>query len=343
MTLADLSATGTTPASVMLTSILVVATVSHVALTLTSFAGLFRWLAVKQTLAAALSKPTDSMALFSPIVSIGMTLNVILGPVAFLVEPYAGSMFGVLEVVAAIYLALWMLLLSLSVVVGRLWISTPKSASMLNFGSLLDVFAWGMLALAGSTIVGATGNPHITNMVSALTVAGVGIGLAVYSFKGVLLLRTRFAGGALPPDALKPAYFIIVPINCLFAVALFKLTKATGAYSGVTSIVSWVFLALFSAATLWAGVSAVTLKGWFQTKLLAGEFYPSQWGLVCLFVGLEVLALYTNSFIAPWEPFVFFAYASTVLATLIFGLVLSKYLGWIAPAEVAAVQSGRSS
>lgn len=306
ITVGDLARQGVGPSSVFLLTVMAAATVVHFALTLSSTWGLVGWLADRKSLASFVADPRTNSALFSPVISLGMTVNVMLGPVAFFLPSVAGALPSLAASVFYAYAVLWMILAALSVIVGRSWSSRSLTSSDLNFAWLLDVFAWAMLALAGSGIAGTVDDPGVARLAALLTVVSIGIGLLVYSVKGGLLLKAQVNGRPLPADPLKPAFFVVVPINCLCAIAL---------------------------------------RGWFARGLPRADFYPSQWGLVCVLVGLDVLALYTHAYYFRSQLFIGFAYVSTAVAALLYAFLLAKFTGVYSgkPALAASAGGGRTT
>jgi hypothetical protein len=96
-----------------------------------------------------------------------------------------------------------------------------------------------------------------------------------------------------------------------------------------------VLLALFAVAAVWTVACAFAVRAWFLRAFPRPDFYPTQWGLVCLFVGLEVLALYTHANYMPHPLLVSFAYVSTAAATGVYALVFAKFAGVYSARPVA--------
>ncbi|MGB4361659.1 MAG: hypothetical protein WBJ19_14695, partial [Rhodoferax sp.] len=72
-------------------------------------------------------------------------------------------------------------------------------------------------------------------------------------------------------------------------------------------------------------------RDWFRYQFIKPEFYPSQWGLVCVLVGLEVLAVYSHSNYYASALLLGFSYLSIVLAAAIYTFVYLKFVGVIKP------------
>ena len=256
-----------------------------------------------------------------------MTVNVVLGPVGFFFPSLSACLPSLVMYGIYPYAVLWLVLAGLSLVVARSWFSHSLKPADFNFGWLLDVFAWGMVALAGSGIASASSDADVGKFAALLTVASISIGLFIYGLKGIFLLVNQLGQGALPADPIKTSYFVVVPINCLFAVAMFKISGFLDHSFGISaSTLAFSAIVVLSAiAAFWAALCLFVLKDWFVHRFFQPEFYPSQWGLVCLLVGLEVLALYIHVNYFQSSIFVGFAYGSTALATLVYLFVLAKF------------------
>jgi hypothetical protein len=338
ITVHDVGSAGLDVGRMSLVAVMAVATIFHLALTFSSTRGLAIWLADRRSAREFISDPKKNSAIFSPAISLGMTINVLLGPVAFFVTTGGWSTAPQLASFAFfIYVLLWAALAGLSAFAVRTWFSRPLASTDLNFVWLLDVFAWAMAALAGSSIAAASSSALVATLATVLTVASAAVGLAIYAVKGALLLSALLRQRSLPADSLQPAFFVTVPINCLFGVAAFKVSRPFDHLMGThtSGVALSALLVLFAAAAVWTVGCAIAVRGWFLRAFPRPDFYPTQWGLVCLFVGLEVLALYTHANYAPHPLWISFAYASTAAATGVYALVFAKFAGMYTARPVA--------
>lgn len=339
--LGDVAAHGVDVPRAFLVAVMALATLFHFALTLGSLRGLVAWLTGGHAAVELVSDPKRSSAIFSPAISLGMTINVLLGPVVFFAPPAWATVPQLAEVALWLLVPLWAALAALTAYTCKNWVARPLAQADLNFVWLLDVFAWAMAALAGASIAAASGSATVSEVATALSTASIVVGMALYAVKGTLLLKALLQERRLPSDSLQPALFVTVPINCLFGVAAFKASRPLDLLVGTdtSGAALSALLVLFAAATLWTVGSAVAVRGWFLRAFPRPEFYPTQWGLVCLFVGLEVLALYMHASYRPHPALVWFAYASTAAATGVYALVFAKFSGLYAP-RPAPVPSG---
>jgi hypothetical protein len=329
ITVHDVAVAGLDGGRVFLVAVMALATIFHLALTIGSARGLAIWLADHRVASEFISDPKKNSAIFSPAISLGMTINVLLGPVAFFAPSSWTAAPQLATYAFGLYVPLCATLAGLSAFAVRTWVSRPLASTDLNFVWLLDVFAWAMAALAGASIAAASGSAAVTAAAVVMTVASAAVGMTIYAVKGALLLNTLLKHLTLPADSLQPAFFVTVPINCLFGVAAFKVSRPFDHLTGTdtSGIALSALLVLFAAAAVWTVACAFAVKAWFLRAFPRPEFYPTQWGLVCLFVGLEVLALYTHTNYMPHPLWVSFAYVCTVVATGVYALVFVKFMG----------------
>lgn len=337
ITVHDVAVGGLDGGRVFLVGVMTVATIFHLALTIGSARGLALWIAERRAAGELMSDPKKNSAIFSPAISLGMTINVLLGPVAFFVPAEWTTTLRLSTYAFALYVPLFATLTGLSAFAVRTWVSRPLASTDLNFVWLLDVFAWAMAALAGASIAASAGSAAVMAAAVVMTVVSAAVGIAIYTVKGALLLKALLEHRKLPTDSLQPAFFVTVPINCLFGVAAFKVSRPFDQLMGTdtSGIAMSALLFLFAVAAVWAVGCALAVRTWFLRAFPRPDFYPTQWGLVCLFVGLEVLALYTHTNYMPHPLWVSFAYVSTAVASGVYALVFVKFAGMYTAKPVA--------
>lgn len=337
ITSADLPAT-LAPSHVFLTAVMLLGTVFHFGLIVKLLFELTVWLARGDGVKAFMADPSVNIGIFSPVIALGMTINVLLGPVVFFVPQWSQQVPALLAYGIYPFTVLFAFCLYLTVVVARSWLFRNGQEVGFSYNGLLDVFAWGMVALAGSGVTLMATDTGVTAVASGLTLTAISIGLFIYGVKGLYLLLNQLASGKHPPHALKPAHFVIVPINCLFGISIFKIAGYTKAALGI-DIDALAFAAvvmLLGLSVFWVVLCAVAFRTWFIEEFPKPDFYPAQWGLVCVLVGLEVLAIYSHASFYPSPLFLGFAYLSILVATAVYAFVFLKFTGIWRPTRIAA-------
>lgn len=320
--------------SAFLVTIMLISTLLHFYLIVKVSQEFLKWWNSSGEARQFLADPAVNVGIFSPFVALGMTVNVVLGPVAFFFPEFSEAVPTLLSFGIYPYALLFLLLLLMTILVGKSWLFRDGTQVSFNYNWLLDVFAWGMIALAGSGVTMTSTDPQVTFVGSILTLCAISIGLFLYSIKGAYLLITQIAHGNTPSDPLKPAHLVVVPINCLFAISIYKIASYTKTAIGVdiTALAFAAVVTLFTLSLFWIALCGVAFRGWFLYKFSKPDFYPAQWGLVCVLVGLEVLAIYSHVSYYPSILFLGFSYLSIALATGIYFFVFLKFIGFIRPA-----------
>jgi hypothetical protein len=320
-------------ATLFLIAVMLVSTLLHFILTAKLSLEFIQWAKSGHLLNEFLLDAAFNVGIFSPIVALGMTANVLLGPVAFFFPEFSKAVPMLVGYGIYPYALLFLALLSLTVSLTKTWLFREGKSVAFTYNWLLDVFAWGMVALAGSGITMAATDAPVAAAASVLTLVAISIGLFIYGIKGTYLLVTQLTSGASLAEPLKPAHFVVVPINCLFAISIYKVAGYTGKSLGIdiSSLAFVSVMILFALAFFWLLLCAFAFKDWFRYQFPNPEFYPSQWGLVCVLVGLEVLAVYSHVNYYPSILLLGFSYLSIALAIAIYTFVFMKFIGVIKP------------
>lgn len=322
-------------AALFLLAVMLLGTVLHFYLIVRMSHEFLRWRRSGSAMRDFLADPAINVGIFSPVVALGMTANVVLGPAAFFFPGFSAQVPALLGYGIYPYALLFLALLWISVTVGKTWLFRDGAAATFNYNWLLDVFAWGMIALAGAGVTMTATDPRVAAAGSVLTLCAISIGLFIYGVKGMYLILAQMTRGDTPAEALKPAHFIVVPINCLFAISIYKIADYTQATLGVdVDALAFASVAiLFALSLFWIALCAIAFRDWFLHQFPKPDFYPAQWGLVCVLVGLEVLAIYSHVAYYPSLLFLGFSYLSIAAAAAIYAFVYLKFVGVIKPAH----------
>lgn len=322
-----------TPASSLsatfLIAVMALGTAFHLGLILKLLPELFNWLKSTPDTRTFMADPAINVGIFSPVIALGMTVNVVLGPLAFFLPDFSRAVPELLSYGIYPYSLLFFLQVYLSIKVGTRWFFRDGQSSSYNFNWLLDVFAWGMVALGGAAVTMTAADQQVAVFASFLTLAAISIGLFIYAVKGFYLLLNQLMHGQTPANPLKPAHFVVIPINCLFGISIYRMADFTDNLLGI-DIASFAFasvIILFFLSFFWTLFCALAFRSWFTEEFPKPDFYPPQWGLVCVLVALQVFALHSHISYYPSVAFIAFAYLSTALAAGIYLFVFMKFSG----------------
>ena len=311
-----------------LIGIMLVFTLLHLGLTLVFVKDLIIWLLNKEQVKSFLNAEMTNIGIFSPILSLSMTMNIILAPLSFFSPSLASMQQAMMPYAFLFWALLWSALLLLEAKVVKVWLTIPMEIDKLNFTWLLDSFAFGMVALVGSGIASTAQNQSLSNISAFMTWMVFFMGLLLLAIKVMVLILNQLKAHTLPEKTFLPATLSIVPIICLYGVSSFKLnTYLTNTFNYNMEMFS--YLAIISSYVIATGYflfCIYLIKDYFLREFIKHEFYPSQWGIVCALVGFEVLGAYVFGFYYKSNILLGANYIATLLAVVIYGIIFIRYL-----------------
>ncbi len=312
---------------IVLLGIMSIFTIIHFVLTISFLKDLTSWLIKKEAYKIFINTPLTNIGIFSPVISLAMTMNVIFSPLSFFI-PGLSSNIQVMMWPALIAIGiLWMILFRFEIKLLIMWLSQPLELSKLNFGWLLDVFALGMVSLTATGIASMSNNKEIASIAAFLSLFTISFGLIIFVGKLLLLIYIQIKAGSLPLKQAQPTFFVVIPIICLFGVSLYKFSVYLEKYFlfDLKFFTYFIISSSFVLSIGWGIFCVYLLKSYFKNEFVKNEFYPGQWTIVCAFVGSEVLGSYVYGSFYKSPVLNIFNLASIFLASVIYVLVLIRY------------------
>jgi hypothetical protein len=215
------------------------------------------------------------------VASLAMTANVFWGPLGFFV-PWVSKNLQAWMLPSLVYFGvLWVALLFLEVKALRTWFAKGVDRTQFNFIWLLDVFAFALVSLAGSGIVAISKNASIQKVAAVATMITLVLGLVWLVYKLVYLIGTHVKAAKLPDSPLLPAFFLVIPIACLFGLAAYRVVnylqpQLTVNLPDSTTLV----VASYGLTIVWGLTTLYLIRDYFLTYFRTSDFAPPQWGLV---------------------------------------------------------------
>lgn len=286
ITLSRLSLLSSSPlehaTALLLTAVMGIFIIIHFILTAFFIKELFVWVIKTNGLKATIESPLSNQAIFSPLISLPMTMIVFFGPVSFFVPKLTENMQSLILPAFILFSLLWAILLSIEIKVAKIFLKTHIEYEKFNFGWLLDVLALGAVSLLGASIVLASKNSLIALVAASMTAITLLVGIISFVIKITILIYQQIKSKVTPGINLLPAYFLVVPPMCLLGYGLYKLlmyTSKTYAFDANTFAVL-VLVFSYLIAISWFIFSIILLREYINKKLLSSEFSPAQWGMV---------------------------------------------------------------
>lgn len=266
----------------VLTAIMLVSIVVHFSLTTVFLGGLIKWLKGKGTFSQFISDPYKNVTIFAIVGSLGMTANVLWAPVGFFI-PYISQNLQALMLPSLMYYGLLLIsLFYLELKVMKTWRTDSTDMSKFNFVWLLDTFAFGLVSLTGSGIAIMASNDTISNIAVLGTIFTVIMGLFILAVKLTRLIYNQIKATKLPDTPILPAFFLVIPITCLYGLSLFRLvsygqTLLSVDFSGLSLII---VNASFAITLIWAMFTIYLIGDYLKNQFLKSSYAAPQWGMV---------------------------------------------------------------
>ena len=166
--------------------------------------------------------------------------------------------------------------------VVKTWRTDSTDLRKFNFVWLLDTFAFGLVSLTGSGIAIMASNVTISNLAVIGTCFTVSLGLFMLVAKLVRLMSNQIKAVKLPDTPILPAFFLVIPITCLYGLSLFRLasygqTLLSIDLSGLSFII---VNASFAITLIWAVFTVYLIGDYLKNQFIKSSFSAPQWGMV---------------------------------------------------------------
>jgi hypothetical protein len=257
-------------------------TLLHFFLTAVFLKDFFIWAFKEKAFAAFLENPYGNVTIFAIISSLGMTANVFWAPAGFFTGLISDHLQGWMLPSLAFFGVLWAALVYLEFKTAKTWFLSTVDKSRFNFVWLLDAFAFGLVSLAGTGIAAMAADSRIAAVAAAMSVVVLGIGIPLFLVKLVFLIRLQLTKRTMPDAAIQPAFFLLVPIMCLFALSFYRVGNYLHAYLAIdVSGASYVVMSLsYVAVMVWGLYCIYFISDYFRNHFRQSSFSPPQWGMV---------------------------------------------------------------
>ena len=321
-----------------LISIMFVSIVAHVFLTIVFLKGLIGWLSNKRAVADLMGDPYKNMTIFPIIGSLAMSANVLWAPIGFFVPQISSGLQSLMLPSLVFWGVLWIMMFVLEFNVAKTWLKQKIEIDKFNFVWLLDVFAFGLVSLAGSGVAGTSVNPQISGIAVIGTLVTAAVGILLLSAKLINLMKPIIKRKDLPDVPILPAYFILVPITCLFGISIFRLTSYfQKVYSyDLSSLLSVIVVLAYVFSMTWLVFTVYLLGNYFRSLFMRSEYSAPQWSMVCALVGSQVLGVYAHSIYLKSPILYAINFISIILAVAIYIFIFMKFMKVLSPVSKSA-------
>ena len=241
---------------------------------------LIGWVSNKKDFKIFINDPLINVGVFVPIASLAMTVNVIWGPLAFFFPQLSAQ---AMMMPSLIFFGLvWTAFFLLEFKVLKTMFTQTFDLNKLNFIWLLDVFALGLVNLTGTGIASISSDKGIASIAAFASLFGLSIGMFLLITKLAYLIYMQIKFSRLPEKPILPAYFMVIPITCLYGLSLYRIMVYLQNYFLFDVKVLSFFLITFSYAITigWAVFTLYLLYDYFKKDFIKSTFSAPQWAMV---------------------------------------------------------------
>lgn len=226
--------------------------------------------------------PARVTGVFVPIASLAMTVAMLFASVPFFFPAVSTNIQALMVPGLVVFMTLWLTIFTIEARLFKSWLNQPVDVSKLNFVWLLDAFAFGLVGLAGTGLASTATSPEIASIAAVASLLAVGVGTLLLVGKLALLIHTQLTSGALPEYHLQPAFFLLVPITCLYGISYHKVMVYLQTWFELDVKVPSYFLINLSygVAMGWAIFTVFLLGDYFRNYFRRSEYFPTQWAMV---------------------------------------------------------------
>lgn len=267
----------------LLVGIMLVLTILNLLLTAIFSKDLVKWLAGGDGYREFMSGPPSRITgIFVPVASLAMTMAMVFASAPFFIPAVSANMQTLMVPGLVVFGSLWLAALGLELRVLGSWPSQPLHAAGLNFVWLLDVFAFGLVVLVGTGLATMASSGVVASIAAIASLLALGAGSLLLAGKLAALVYSQVKSRAFPEDQLQPAFFLLVPITCLYGVSYYRIMLLGQKWYGLDLEASSRLLITFSyvAAAGWAVVTVYLLRQYFRSYFRTSEYFPTQWAMV---------------------------------------------------------------
>jgi hypothetical protein len=257
--------------------------VVNLGFTMTYLKQLISWLCNRAEYQKFMSgPPTLSVGIFVPVASISMTACVILAPVQFFIPQLSSNLQAMMLPATIFFGILWLIIFRLEFKALKTWLSHPIDLTKLSFVWLLDVFAFGLVSLMGTGIAVMSENMKIASIAAIASLFTLVFGILLLVAKLSYLFHLHMKADSLPMENILPAYFILIPISCLYGFSFYRVAVYLQTHLLLDMKVLLFFILTFSyiIAVIWGLFCIYLLSNYLLKIFLKSDFAPPQWSMV---------------------------------------------------------------
>ncbi|MCF8105207.1 MAG: hypothetical protein K9K64_06965 [Desulfohalobiaceae bacterium] len=262
---------------------LVFSTIS-IGLTIGYLKQLIQWLTTNRAeyLKFMSGPPTLSVGIFVPIANISMAALVFLAPGQFFVPQLSSNLQAMMLPGIIFFGILCLTIFYLEFKVLKTWLSRPIDLKKLNFVWLLDVFSFGLLSLIGTGLAVMAESVQIASIGAIGSSFTLTFGIFLLIVKLSYLFHLHMKADGLPGENVLPAFFILVPISCLYGFSFYRvaLYLQTRLLFNMEVFLFGILVISYIISVIWALFCVYLLSEYLLKVFRRVDFAFPQWSMV---------------------------------------------------------------
>lgn len=254
----------------------------HFGLTLALIKNLIVWISGKGNFKAFMDDPYSNVGIFAIISSLSMSANVFWAPLGFFFPSISDKLQAYMLPSLIFFGLLWTSLLLLELSVMKVWFTKELDMTRFNFIWLLDVFAFGLVSLTGTGIASMSGNSQIASIAAFASIVTLTVGISLFALKLIYLVYLQVKKHALPDKPIQPAFFLLIPIICLFGLSFYRIGTYLQSNLSI-EIQGFSFFVLnfsYVITIAWGVFCVYLLSDYLKNHFADSGFSYPQWGMV---------------------------------------------------------------
>ncbi len=226
--------------------------------------------------------PTVVVGSFIPFASLSMTACVALAPLAFFIPALSANIQAMMLPGLIFFGWLGISIFRLEFKVLKQLLTRPVDVAKLHFVWLLDVFSFGLVSLMGTGIAAMSKDMTIASIAAFGTFFTVTFGMLLLIAKLAYLLFLQFKSEELPGKNFRPAYFILVPISCLYGFSIHRIAVYMESYFAfdMKIILFASFMIPYVIAVGWSVFCVYLLWEYLTKDFIRSDFAAPQWSII---------------------------------------------------------------
>jgi len=139
-----------------------------------------------------------------------------------------------------------------------------------------------LVNLTGTGIASISINQAMASTAAFASLFGLSIGFFLLITKLAYLIYLQIKSARLPDKPVLPAYFLVIPITCLYGLSLYRIMLYLQKYfSFDVKVLSFFLITLSYVITMsWGAFTLYLLSDYLKRNFSKSKFSPPQWAMV---------------------------------------------------------------